>query len=450
MNFPSDFTWGVATASYQIEGSATPDGIGKSVWDMFCEKPNATLHGHNGDVACDHFNRYKEDIDLMKNLGVSAYRLSISWPRVMPTGKETINQAGLDFYNQLIDEILSANIQPWVTLFHWDFPLDLYHQGGWMNPESPEWFAAYTDVIVKTLGDRVSHWFTENEPQCFIGLGLQMGVHAPGDKLRWDEVLLAAHNSMIAHGRSVQTIREHQGDKARIGIATVGSVCTPATNSPEDIAAARTRMFTSDSENPFTNTHWNDPIHLGHYPDDFLSKFGDQLPKNFERDLPTMHQPVDFIGLNIYQGSPTSASKEGPVEAPREAGFPQTAIRWPINDGCLEWGAKFYYERYNLPIYITESGMANNDWVMLDGKVHDPQRIDYLHRHLLGLKRTIDTGTPVKGYFQWSFMDNFEWAEGYTQRFGIVHVDYATQKRTPKDSYYWYRDLISGKINLEN
>lgn len=442
MPFPPNFIWGTATASYQIEGVATPDGIGQSVWDMFSRKPGACFEMHNGDVACDHFNRYKEDIAIMRELGISSYRLSLSWPRIIPAGTGNVNQQGLDFYNRLVDELIANNITPWVTLFHWDFPLDLYHQGGWMSPHSPDWFADYSQVVVDSLGNRVNHWFTQNEPQCYIGLGLFHGVHAPGDKLRWAEVVKASHYSMLAHGKSAQIIRANNS-QAKIGSATVGSVCVPETESDADINAARERMWKSETENPFSNSLWTDPLILGTYPEDFLTAFGEHLPQTADKDLEIIRQPLDFVGLNIYQGSITAASDTGPVDVPRPAGYPQTAIRWPITDNCLEYGAKFYHERYSLPIIITESGMANNDWVMLDGKVHDPQRIDYLHRHLKGLERAIDSGVPVEGYFQWSLLDNYEWAEGYSQRFGLVHVDYSTQKRTPKDSFHWYKETIS-------
>ncbi len=448
MGFKSDFVWGVSTASYQIEGAYDTDGRGMSVWDMMCRKPGAVFEGHTGDVACDHYNRYQEDVDLMKNLGVHGYRLSLAWPRIQPTGVGQPNEKGLDYYDRLIDSLLEAKITPWVTLFHWDYPLDLYHRGGWLNPDSPKWFADYTQIVVDRLGDRVGHWFTQNEPQCYIGLGLWNGIHAPGDKLRWAEILLAAKHSLLAHGLSVQAIRANSKITAKIGMAPVGSTYVPATDSPADIEAAKSLMFAADQRTPWTNTLWMDPVLKGVFPQDLLEAFPDEVPEITDADLKTMHQPVDFFGVNTYQGDVIRAGENGPEKVAREIGYPQTAIRWPIQANCLEWGAKFFYERYNLPIVVTENGMAGLDWVSLDGQCHDPQRIDYLHRHLLGLKKAADDGVPVDGYFQWSLMDNFEWAEGYSQRFGLVHVDYNTQKRTPKDSYHWYKEVIES--NAEN
>ncbi len=444
MGFSQDFVWGVATASYQIEGAAFEDGKGLSVWDMASRKKGFVYQGHNGDVACDHYHRYKEDVALMKGLGVDAYRLSLSWPRILPEGTGRIEERGLDFYDRVIDELLAANITPWVTLFHWDFPLDLYHKGGWMSPDSPKWFADYTAVVVDRLSDRVSHWFTQNEPQCYIGLGLWDGVHAPGDKLRFDEVLLAAHHSMIAHGLSVQTIRARSKSKAIIGAAPVGSVTMPASLQPEDIDAARADMFAVNAHTPWINAWWMDPILKGEYPADGLEFFGDMAPKITEEDLKTMNQPLDFFGVNTYSAKTVKAGADGKPEfVAGLPGEPLTNMDWQVKPECLYWGARFFHERYGLPIIVTENGMAGLDWVSKDGQVHDPQRIDYLHRHIEQLRNAADEGVPVQGYFQWSMLDNFEWAEGYRKRFGLVHVDYQTQKRTPKDSYTWYKEVIA-------
>ena len=448
MGFKDDFVWGVSTASYQIEGAHDTDGRGRSVWDMMCRKPGAVFEGQTGDVACDHYHRYQEDVDLMRDLGVQGYRLSLSWTRILPEGTGQVNQKGLDFYDRLIDALLEANITPWVTLFHWDYPLDLYHRGGWLNPDSPKWFADYTQVVVDHLGDRVGHWFTQNEPQCYIGLGLWDGIHAPGDKLRWAEILLAAKHSLLAHGLSVQAIRAHSKVDSKVGMAPVGVTFVPETESEADIAAARQMMFDGSKRTPWTNTLWMDPLLLGKLPQDLLDTFPEDVPTITDEDLKTMNQKVDFFGVNTYNADVIRAGENGPERCARETGYPQTAIRWPIQPNCLEWGARFFHERYGLPLVVTENGMAGLDWVSLDGKCHDPQRIDYLHRHLQGLQRAAESGVPVHGYFQWSLMDNFEWAEGYSQRFGLVHVDYPTQKRTPKDSYHWYQEVI--KTNGSN
>jgi len=449
MSFPKDFIWGVSAASYQIEGAAHEEGRGLSVWDMFCRKPGAVWNGHSGDVACDHYHRYKEDVSLMKSLGVKAYRLSIAWPRILPTGTGTVNTKGLDFYDKLINELLSAGITPYVTLFHWDYPYELYCQGGWLNRCSPDWFTEYTQVVVDKLSDRVQHWMTLNEPQCFIGLGLYEGRHAPGDKLGVSEILRAAHHVLLAHGKSVQVIRARAKTPSQVGYAPVGVTKMPATDSPADVEAARQAMFSiKDDGVTWNNTWWMDPIFLGHYPEDGLQFYGKQVPTIRPGDLETIHQPLDFFGVNIYQGVFVRAGQAGQPEiAPFPVGAEQTAYDWAITPSALYWGPRFFHERYKLPIVVTENGLSSTDWVSLDGHVHDPQRIDFLSRYLLELQRAIQDGVDVRGYFQWSIMDNFEWGDGYRERFGLVFVDYQTQKRTPKDSAYWYRDLIAANGN---
>lgn len=444
MSFPDGFLWGVATASYQIEGAAFEDGRKPSTWDMLCRKPGAVYMGHTGDVACDHYHRYPEDAALMADLGVGAYRFSVAWPRVMPDGVGAVNQKGLDFYDRLVDELLAKGVTPWATLFHWDLPLDLYHRGGWMNPDSPKWFADYATAVVDKLGDRVGNWFTLNEPQCFIGLGLWDGAHAPGDKLRWAEVLLAAHHSLIAHGLGTQVIRARSSIPSRVGYAPVGSACMPATESPEDIEAARQHMFGVGAKNPWQNAWWMDPVFFGKYPEDGIKFYGDEVPKFTDEEMKIISQPLDFFGANIYQGVYVKAGAEGKPEVlPMKVGHPQTAFRWWMTPECLYWGPRFFYERYKSPIVISENGLSNQDWVHLDGKVHDPQRIDFLQRHLLQLKQAIRDGVDVEGYFQWSLLDNFEWAEGYKERFGLVYVDYLTQQRIPKDSFHWLKQVIA-------
>lgn len=450
MPFPNDFTWGVASASYQIEGAPAEDGKGPSVWDMFCRKPGAVWRGQNADVACDHYHRWKEDVRLMKELGIKAYRFSISWPRVLPDGTGRINPAGMDFYSDLVDELLAAGIEPWVTLFHWDYPLALYHMGGWLNRESADWFGEYAGHVASRLGDRVTHWMTHNEPQCFIGLGLQRGEHAPGDRLRFDEVLRATHHTLLAHGKGVQAIRANAEAKSTIGIAMVAGPGLPATESPSDIEAARNAMFRTSEQTAFQHAWWSDPIFLGRYPDDGLEFFAGMLPDIQPGDMQTISEPIDFFGANIYHGFPFRAGPDGePVAVAHPPGYPKTTQDfWPITPSALYWGPRFFHERYQVPIVITENGHQNADVISLDGKVHDPQRIDYLHRHLLELRRAIDDGVPVNGYMQWCFSDNFEWAMGDAVRVGLVYTDYPTQRRIPKDSACWYRDVI--RSNGEN
>ncbi|MFV9504379.1 MAG: GH1 family beta-glucosidase [Oscillochloridaceae bacterium umkhey_bin13] len=439
--FPSNFTWGVAAAAYQIEGAHDADGRGPSVWDAFCQQPGKIREGHSGAVACDHYHRWAEDVALMRELGVKAYRLSIGWPRVLPQGVGAINQPGLDFYDRLIDALLEAGITPWVTLFHWDYPLALYNQGGWLNPASPHWFAEYATTIAKRLGDRVRHWFTHNEPQCFIGLGHATGLHAPGLKLGLGDLIPAGHHMLLAHGLAVQAIRAHC-PKALVGMAPVGRVKFPATDAPADLELARRSMFNGTKH--WHNSWYSDPAYLGHYPADGLAVYEPLLPRGWERDLATIAQPLDFYGANIYGATPVQAGPKGEELRPGHAfGGRRTAFDWIVTPESLYWGPRFFYERYQKPIVITENGMASSDWPALDGKVYDPQRIDFTARHLLALRQAIADGTNVSGYFHWSILDNFEWQEGYTKRFGLIYVDYATQRRIIKQSAYWYADLIA-------
>ncbi len=444
MSFAKDFVWGVAAASYQIEGAAQEDGKGPSIWDVFCRKEGTVWNRQSGDIACDHYYRHEEDVGLIKQIGVHAYRLSISWPRVVPQGTGATNPKGLEFYDKLIDELLAADISPHVTLFHWDYPHELYCRGGWLKRDSSDWFAEYVKVVVEKLSDRVKYWITLNEPQCFIALGHQFGIHAPGDKLKLDEVLTAAHNALLAHGKAVQTIRAYSKAECYIGLAPVGIVNMPATDSSEDVEAARQAMFSMTYKNCWNNTWLMDPVFLGRYPEDGLKLLGSDVPAIRDRDMKTICQPVDFFGINIYFGQTTRADKDGqPETVPLPIGYAMTPYGWAVTPEALYWGPRFFWERYKLPIIITENGMANVDWVSLDGRVHDPQRIDFLNRYLLKLQQASGDGVDIRGYFQWSLLDNFEWAEGYKQRFGLVYVDYPTQKRILKDSAYWYKEVIA-------
>jgi beta-glucosidase len=435
--------WGAAAASYQIEGAASEDGKGPSVWDAFCRQERAVYEGHTGDIACDHYHRYRDDVTLMKSLGIKAYRLSISWPRVMPGGAGDVSEAGLRFYDKLIDELLRAGITPYVTLFHWDYPLALYQRGGWLNADAPRWFADYTRVVAARLGDRVRNWMTLNEPQVFLNHGHRTGEHAPGLRLGWADVLRAAHHALLAHGMSVAALREACKAKPTIGWAPVGVVKYPASDDPTDVDAARTATWSAAERSLWNNALFSDPVCLGHYPEDALRTWGPVMPRFTAAEMKTIAQPIDFFGVNIYQGDPIRAGDDGkPARVPRAPGHPVTSFGWPVEERALYWGPRFIAERYRLPVFITENGMANNDWVSADGKVHDPQRIDFTRRYLRQLRRAIDAGVDVRGYFHWSILDNFEWAEGYGKRFGLVYVDYATQERIPKDSARWYANVI--------
>lgn len=443
MGFPKNFAWGTATAAYQIEGAATRDGKSPSVWDMMCKKQGAIWQGQTGDTACDHYRLYQDDVKLMNQLGHRCYRFSTSWPRIIPDGMGAVNGKGLDFYDRLVDELVKNNIEPYITFFHWDYPYALYRRGGWLNPDSPNWFVEYVNAVLEKLSDRVTNWITLNEPQCFLGYGHFEGIHAPGDKLGLAQLLQIGHNALLAHGKATQSIRAKAKTKPRIGYAPVGVVKIPATNTRDDIDAARSAMFSIQEKGYWNNTWWMDPVLLGRYPEDGLKLFESFLPEIKSEDLAVISENVDFLGLNIYNGRETQMGPDGkPREAKRETGYPRTAFDWPITPSCLYWGPKFMYERYKKPIFITENGISNIDWIMSDGNVHDPQRIDYIKRHLLQLHNAIKEGVDIQGYFLWSLMDNFEWAEGVRQRFGIIYTDYTTQKRIPKDSAYWYKSVI--------
>ena len=443
MKFPSEFTWGAAAASYQVEGGAHEDGKGLSVWDTLCRWPGKVYGGHTGDVSCDHYHRYEEDAGLMGEIGLQAYRLSISWPRVLPDGVGAVNEPGLAFYDRLVDALLANGVDPWVTLFHWDYPHALYCRGGWLHPESPDWFAEYTGVIVDCLSDRVTHWMTQNEPQCYIGLGHQTGIHAPGVEWPFEDILRANHNSLLAHGKSVQVIRAKARKPATVGAAPVGIVKMPASNGADDVAAAKAAMFAVAERDCWNNTLFADPMILGSYPDDALSLFGEQMPPVSAADLETICQPLDFYGVNVYNGQTVRAAGDGGCElVPLPEGHAMTAMEWPVTPEALYWGPRFLHERYGLPVVVTENGMANCDWVQCDGRVRDPQRIDFMCRYLREFGRAIEDGTPALGYFAWSIMDNFEWSFGYSRRFGMIYVDYANGKRILKDSARWYGDVI--------
>jgi beta-glucosidase len=442
VTFPSDFVWGAATSSYQIEGAANRDGGGTSVWDMLGRQPGRIRNGDTGEIACDHYRRYREDVGLMAEIGLQAYRFSISWPRVVPEGTGAVNARGLDFYSRLVDELLEHGITPWVTLFHWDYPYALYCRGGWLNRDSAGWFADYTALVVDRLSDRVAHWLTLNEPQCFIGMGHLDGTHAPGLQMGVAEVLLAAHHALLAHGQAVQVIRARATTPPRVSAVQACLASIPDTQQDGDVAAARDHMFAIRRQAFFNNTWFSDPMILGRYPLDGLKLFESEMPALQPDDLATIHQPLDFFGANIYSGRHVRATEDGEVEPVKGRELPVTAMGWPVTPEALYWGPRFLHERYRLPIVITENGMANDDRVE-DGAVHDQPRIDFLRQYLAAYARAIDDGVPSLGYFLWSVMDNFEWAEGYDKRFGLIHVDYASQRRKLKDSAGWYRQVIA-------
>ena len=448
MAFRNDFIWGGASASYQIEGAAYEDGRGLSVWDMFCKEPGRILNNATGDAACDHYHRYREDVSIMKELGYKAYRFSIAWPRIIPEGRGQVNEKGIDFYSRLLDSLEEAGITPYATLFHWDYPYTLFRQGGWMNGDSSKWFADYVSVVAKRLGDRIKYYFTLNEPQCFIGISYMETEHAPGISMPLWDTLLMAHNTLLAHGRAVQVLRSLVPG-AKIGWAPTASTHFPASDNPMDREAARKAYFDVTERIFWSVPFWNDPVFLGKYPEEVFTRFGQYMPEIGSDDMQIISGKLDFLGQNIYNGSPVRCDGRGGYEfVHRKQGYDMTGAKWPITPESLYWGPAFLWERYKMPIYITENGLSCNDVVSLDGKVHDPGRIDFLARYLRCLRRAAEDGVDIRGYFHWCVTDNFEWAKGYTDRFGMVYCDFETQKRIIKDSGYWYRDVI--KSNGEN
>jgi len=446
MPVPAEFVWGVASSAYQIEGAVSDDGRSPSSWDAFCEQDGRVFNGHSGEVACDHYHRLEEDTDLIAGLGVGAYRLSVSWPRVLPEVTGRVNEAGLAYYDRLIDALLARGVDPWVTLYHWDHPQAMQEQGGWLNRDSADWFAEYAAVVVDRLSDRVRHWMTINEPQIFIGLGHVSGEHAPGLKLSRREALLVSHHALLAHGKGVEAIRNHARTDPVIGWAPVGDVVVPIDESTGSVEAARQLMFTvrePDRAWAFNNTWFADPVVHGHYPEDAIALFGADAPDVQSGDMEQICQPIDFYGMNTYSARVARMGESGAELVEFPPGHPRTAFGWAVTPEAMYWGPKFLSERYKLPICVTENGLASMDWVGLDGGVADTGRIDFLARYIGQLERAVREGVDVQGYFHWSILDNFEWAEGYRMRFGLVHVDYETQARTAKASYHWYRDVIA-------
>ena len=436
MSFPENFVWGAATAAYQVEGAVQEDGRGLSIWDTFSHTPGKTRNGDTGDIACDSYHRWAEDIALLKEMHLKAYRFSIAWPRIFPQGTGPVNPAGLAWYDRLVDALLAAGIEPYVTLYHWDLPQALQDKGGWLNDDTAKAFAGYAAAVAAHFKGRVRYYFTLNEPQCSVGLGYSSGVHAPGFRLDDGSVFTAWHNTIYAHCLAADAIRRADPD-ARIGMAPTGRICTPATDDPADIAAAREATFAlADGDWTFTYAPALDPLCGRGWPviaGGQAQRVVDAIPQEQLDALPLGR--LDFIGMNIYNSVMVRAGANGKPEfCPRAAGHPRTAIGWPITPESMEWGTRFIWERYGLPIYITENGLSCTDSIHLDGKVHDPARIDFTHRYLLALRRAIDSGVDVRGYFHWSLLDNFEWSEGYNERFGLIYLDYATGKRTPKDS----------------
>ncbi|WP_266156536.1 GH1 family beta-glucosidase [Dyella silvatica] len=437
--FPPDFLWGVSTSAYQIEGALQEDGRGRSVWDTFCDEPGRIAGGDTAETACDHYRRYPEDVALMAGLGIDVYRFSIAWPRIQPLGRGAINSKGLDFYSRLVDTLLAKGISPVPTLFHWDLPQALQDAGGWFKRDTADRFAEYARVVAEHLGDRVPRWITHNETFEHTALGHALGTHAPGLQ-RGLNIFAVVHHLLLSHGKAVQALRATLPASAQIGIAQSMSRARPASGRIKDRLAAylleilHLRMHT-------------DPLLLGRYPR-ALRLLGIDTSALIAGDMQTIAQPLDFLGINFYNPQYVRGGRgELPIEeAEPPAHFERTAMGWPVDASGFDALLLHVRKRYGSklpPIVITENGAAFPDTLDAQGRVDDPRRIAYLHEHLQALRRAMDAGVDVRGYFVWSLLDNFEWAEGFRPRFGLVHVDYATQKRTPKASFDWYRRLIA-------
>lgn len=448
MGFSQDFLWGASSAAFQIEGAWQEDGKGLSIWDTLGREPGRIARGETGEIACDHYHRFREDVALMREMGLKSYRFSVSWTRILPQGIGEVNEAGLHFYEQLVDALLEAGITPILTLYHWDLPDALYQNGGWRNPESSDWFAEYADVVAQRLGARVPYWCTFNEPQMFMGLGYQIGVHAPFEHASQADLMLMTKHILLAHGKAVSALRKSLGTDVKLGFAPTGDCYLPEGEGADAIEDARAKSFALGGNFMMSNTWWADPIFFGRLPEDAHTALGSELYTLTPEEWAIVSQKLDFYAFNVYQAFVTLPLPTDRYDEHGYQGCPKTMSGWNVTPDVLYWAPKFFHERYGLPVLITENGMAGMDWISLDGHVHDMQRIDFFHRYLLSLRRAANDGVPILGYNCWSLLDNCEWAGGYDQRYGLIYVDFATQKRTIKDSGHWYRDIIA--TNGEN
>lgn len=438
--FPDGFVWGAATASYQVEGAAREGGRGPSIWDEFSHSPGRTHDGDTGDVACDQYHRYKEDVAVMKSYGLKAYRFSVAWPRVFPEGRGAPNEEGIRYYENLVDELLSAGIEPWVTLFHWDLPLALEKElGGWRSRGTAEAFGRYAAFVVKRLSDRVRNWFTVNEIRCFTLTGHRGGGHAPGVRLEGKAISNICHNALLAHGLAVRAIRENSRQEPNVGLAENPSVPVPVIETPEHVEAARKAIRA-------TNAQFITTILEGAYPEEHLRGLGADGPDVEAGDLEVISSPLDFVGLNMY--SPTYVMAADTPEGFRVLPFPRTYPTYNLDwmrfgPAIAYWGPRLAKEVWDVKaVYVTENGASCDDVPDADGEVHDTDRIVYIREHLVNAHRAVSEGWPLRGYFVWSYMDNFEWAQGFSKRLGLTYVDYRTQRRTPKLSAKWYAEVI--------
>lgn len=436
-SFPKNFSWGVATAAPQIEGAAREGGRGESIWDRFAGRPGAIKNGDTPARACDHFHLYPRDIALMRRLGVKNYRLSLAWPRLQPEGTGAANARGIDFYRRLLDALHAADITPWVTLYHWDLPQALEDAGGWRVRTTAEAFARYTELAVTALGSRVQHWMTLNEIPTFIGHGYRLGVHAPGARDKPAVIAQCFHHALLAHGYAVRAVREFGTSRAQAGLAHDLSVPIPLTETPADITAAEREMR-------WRNAHVLAPLFTGRYAEKEIVAVGNVPPAVRRGDLAVIAEPTDFLGLNIYSGVFVRATGAKHEVLPFPSGYPTAGLDWlRLTPQSIYWGLRHCHRLYRPgKLYITENGAGYEEPAQVSGELNDLHRRDYLRSHLEQVQRATSEGIPCRGYFAWSFLDNFEWAEGYAKRFGLVHVDFASQRRTPKLSARWYSGVM--------
>lgn len=437
--FPETFLWGVATASYQIEGSPLADGAGPSIWHRFSHTPGTTARGDTGDVACDHYRRWREDVALMKELGVQAYRFSIAWPRLFPEGTGRVNEAGMRFYERLVDALKEAGIEPFITLYHWDLPGALQDKGGWANRDVVGYFADYADWCFQRLGDRVRYWITLNEPWVVAHLGYLTGVHAPGMRDLYAS-LRAAHHLLLAHAAAVEAFRAQHWPGGHIGITLNLGPQHPASEQEEDVEAAA-------RWDDYLNRFYLDPLFRGSYPARVLARFEEAFPELQAEEMERIQTPIDFVGVNYYTRGIVAHNPDDPflqARGVRREGAQYTEMGWEVYPEGLYEILHWLHTEYGGPaLFITENGAAFADALTPQGTVEDEERLHYLRAHFLQAHRALQEGIDLRGYFVWSLMDNFEWAHGYTKRFGIVYVDFATQRRIIKKSGYWYRQVIA-------
>ncbi len=445
--FPSTFLWGVATAAYQIEGAAHEDGRGPSIWDAFAATPGKTYHGDTGNVADDHYHRMQTDVELMAHLGLNAYRLSIAWPRILPEGRGTVNTHGLDFYDRLVDALLAKGIQPFVTLYHWDLPLALQQEGGWLKRDTAYAFADYAEVMARQLGDRVAGWITLNEPWCSAYLGHAAGLHAPGVQDK-QAAMTVGHHLLLSHGLAVARLRMHLRPEAQVGITLNFTPVYPADDRPETIRDTALA-------DAFNNRWFLDPVYRGRYPEHFFDDMGLKPPPVQDGDLAIISAPIDFLGVNNYsrhvvRGKATpSIADEYQTVAP-VPGACYTEMGWEVYPQGLGNLLVRLHQEYAIPaLFVTENGAAFADQLNSNDEVRDPRRVEYLRDYLHSAAQALEQGVPLRGYFVWSLLDNFEWADGYSKRFGIVYVDYTTQRRIIKESGRWYADLIASHKRIQ-